>query len=153
MSLIRATIREDLPALGQVLDSIDLFPATMLAEMAEPYFEQSAGTDRWYTLLREEQPVAFAYCVQELLTAGTHNLLAIGVLKTAQGQGLGQALMQHVEQELAAAGGRILIVDTSGASELALTRRFYEGLGYQLEATIRDFWQDGEDKVTYWKRL
>ena len=61
--------------------------------------------------------------------------------------------MTSLENQLQAAGHRILIVDTSGTADFELTRRFYEKLNYHKEAVIRDFWADGDDKVTYWKRL
>ena len=41
----------------------------------------------------------------------------------------------------------------SGAPEFELTRKFYEQLGYTKEAVIREFWQKGEDKVIFWKKL
>jgi ribosomal protein S18 acetylase RimI-like enzyme len=34
-----------------------------------------------------------------------------------------------------------------------LTRRFYTTLNYAHEATIRDYYKDGEDKIVFWKRL
>ena len=46
-----------------------------------------------------------------------------------------------------------MIVETSGADEFRLTRKFYENLNYHKEATIRDFWSEGDDKVIYWKKL
>ncbi|MBK6785246.1 MAG: hypothetical protein IPG79_16975 [Saprospiraceae bacterium] len=46
-----------------------------------------------------------------------------------------------------------MIVDTSGTDDFRLTRNFYEKLGYNKEAVIRDFWKEGDDKVIYWKKL
>lgn len=36
---------------------------------------------------------------------------------------------------------------------IALTRKFYQQLGYEKEAVIRDFWDTGDDKVTFRKVL
>lgn len=61
--------------------------------------------------------------------------------------------MDHVERDLTARGARILLVKTSGVPEFARTRRFYGGLGYDEEARIRDFYEDGDDKVVFRKAL
>lgn len=61
--------------------------------------------------------------------------------------------MAFIEGYLRDNGNRILIVDTSGTPEFDLTRAFYFKIGYTREAVIRDFWKDGDDKVTFWKKL
>ena len=61
--------------------------------------------------------------------------------------------MRHVEQALAARGGRVLLVETSGLPGFERTRAFYRKLGYDEEARIREFYQAGEDKVVFRKAL
>jgi hypothetical protein len=61
--------------------------------------------------------------------------------------------MRALEETLRAGGHRILIVDTSGDPAFARTRSFYRGNGYAEEARIREFWDVGIDKVTFWKHL
>lgn len=61
--------------------------------------------------------------------------------------------MRHAEAALTAAGKRLLLVDTSGTEGFASVRKFYTALGYEREAVIRSFWGEGDDKVTFWKRL
>lgn len=45
------------------------------------------------------------------------------------------------------------MVETSGLPEYERTRRFYDHIGHDQEARIRDFHAVGEDKVVFWKRL
>jgi ribosomal protein S18 acetylase RimI-like enzyme len=61
--------------------------------------------------------------------------------------------MRHVEQNLVARGGRMLLVETSGLSGFENTRAFYKKLGYDEEARIREFYQAGEDKIVFRKVL
>jgi ribosomal protein S18 acetylase RimI-like enzyme len=61
--------------------------------------------------------------------------------------------MEAVEAQLATEGVRILLVDTSGTAEFKRTRAFYDMLGYEREARIRDYWSEGDDKVTFRKSL
>ena len=48
---------------------------------------------------------------------------------------------------------RILIVETLGTDEFLQTREFYLKNGFDEEARIRDFYEDGGDKVVFWKRV
>ena len=150
---IRKAKCSDIPHLKEVLNTIELFPAEMLEEMMADYLENQESQEIWLTAVENEIPIALAYCAPEKLTEGTFNLYAIGVKGDIQGKGIGAKLMTFLENQLQSAGHRILIVDTSGTADFELTRRFYEKLNYHKEAVIRDFWADGDDKVTYWKRL
>jgi len=153
MHEIKMVAKEDLPELKSVLDSIDLFPSEMLDDMISDYFSNPESEEMWFTTLENMKPVAIGYCAPEKLTEGTYNLYAIGVKSNLQGKGLGSKMMGFVENKLKDRGARVLIVDTSGSDDFALTRKFYEKLDYSKEAVIRDFWDEGDDKVVYWKRI
>eukprot|EP00045_Choanoeca_perplexa_P020690 m.4863 g.4863 ORF g.4863 m.4863 type:complete len:155 (-) comp7242_c0_seq1:230-694(-) len=88
-----------------------------------------------------------------LMTNATHNLLFIAVKPSVQGQGVGSAMMAHVEKKLSSAAQRLLIVETSDLPEMAATRSFYSKLGYTMSAAIPDFYDDNDGKVVFWKRL
>ncbi len=70
-----------------------------------------------------------------------------------QDLGIGRQLVKQVEELLAAKQKRVLIVETSSGENFVSTRNFYQKLGYTKEASIREFWKAGEDKVVYWKKL
>jgi len=153
MSAIRKVNKEDLNALKEVIDSNGLFPSELLEGMIEYYFNNPASKDIWLTTERDNIPIAIAYCAPERMTEGTYNLYLIAVHKGYQGLGIGAEIMSYVEHFLAAQGERILLVETSGLPEFELTRKFYDKCQYHQEATIRDFYRDGEDKIVFWKKL
>lgn len=153
MNKIRKVIKNDIEGLKTVLNSIELFPAEMLDDMILDYFNNPNTEDIWLTVLQNDKPVAIGYCAPEKLTDGTYNLYAIGVHRDLQGKGIGGEMMTFIENHLKNAGHRILIVETSGTAEFELTRAFYAKRSYTKEATIRDFWKEGDDKVIFWKRL
>jgi len=150
---IRPVVKADIQALKAVVDSCELFPSEYLEGMMADYFENAETTDRWFTYLDKDIPVAIGYCVPEKLTDGTYNLLALGVHKEAQGKGIARQMMSFIEHQLKQDDGRILIVETSSDDAQAAARSFYAKIGYRQVATIPDFWKDGEDKIVYWRRV
>ena len=150
--IIRPITRDDLPALKAVIDANGLFPADMLDEMTMSYFEDRSSSEIWLTA-GTDGPTALAYCAPERMTEGTWNLMLIAVHPAWQGQGVGTKLTTHIETMLAAAGERVLLVETSGLPEFDRRRTFYRRLGYAEEARIRDFYRAGEDKIVFHKAL
>lgn len=151
--MIRPATSNDIPSMKQLLSTIELFPPEMLEAQMEGYLNDKDSKDLWYIHESNEVVIGFCYSASEQLTDNTYNLIAVGVRKDQQGKGIGKSLMTYVESELSKIGGRILIVDTSGTDDFVLTRKFYKDLGYTKEAVIRDYWAEGDDKVTFWKRL
>lgn len=153
MMEIRMITEGDIPELKLVLDSIELFPSEILDNMIFDFLNNPESEEIWFTTLENSKAVAIGYCAPEKLTEGTYNLYAIGVKSNLQGKGVGSKMMGFIENKLKNRGARLLIVDTSGTEDFALTRKFYKNLNYTEEAVIRDFWSEGDDKVVYWKRI
>lgn len=149
---IKPTSANDIAGLQAVLDGTELFPSEMLPDMLAPSL---AGETEalWLTCHINGEAVGFCYTVPEDFADGTWNMLALGVRPDLQGKRIGTALVAAAERHLKDKGQRILIVDTSGTDDFALTRKLYAQNGYEEEARIRDFWADGDDKVTFRKAL
>jgi ribosomal protein S18 acetylase RimI-like enzyme len=148
----RAMSRDDLKAVSAILDRTELFPSEMLSEMAEPYL---VGREPhiWLVAESDGSVFGFAYCEPERMTDGTYNLLAIAVDPDRQNRGIGQHLVASVEQATKVSGGRVLLVETSSLPEYERTRSFYDQLGFDREAVIREFYAKGEDKVIFLKQI
>ena len=95
--------------------------------------------------------VGFGYCRAEPFTEGTWNLLAIGVRAAEQGKGFGAKLIRYIEQALS--NERLLMVETSGLDDFDKTRSFYIKCGYDLVATIPEYWAENDHKVIFCKKL
>lgn len=149
---IKPTTADDIPALMALVDQTELFPSDMLPDMVASSLSGDTE-DFWLTCHWDGVAVGFCYTVPEALAEGTWNMLALAVRPDLQGKRLGTMLVAAAEQHLKAKNQRILIVDTSGTDDFALTRKFYAKNGYDEEARIRDFWADGDDKVVFRKAL
>jgi ribosomal protein S18 acetylase RimI-like enzyme len=87
------------------------------------------------------------------LTSGVFDLYWIAVDATTHRNGVGRKLLTATEDEVHKANGRMLIAETSGTLHYEPTRKFYLGMGYAIEATIKDFYSEGDDLVIFIKRF
>lgn len=88
-------------------------------------------------------------------TVGSFDLYWIAVDPRRRRAGLGRALLRRTEQLIAAAPhhGRAVYIETSNKALYEPTRAFYRACGYEPEAVLRDFYNTGDDKVIYVRRL
>jgi ribosomal protein S18 acetylase RimI-like enzyme len=150
---IRKVTSQDVVGLKEILVSSELFPPEYLDDMIADYFSNPGTEDIWVTYVEDNVAIGFGYCAPEEFTNGTYNLYAIAVRKEFQRKGIGRAIVNFVEELLTELQARVLIVETSGKGQYTPAQQFYVGLGYKNVATIPDFWNAGEDKIVFWKRL
>lgn len=157
-AVIRRTTADETDLLvGMAADTGVFKPLEMvtLRELLAEYHAapDDAGDHRAVTLELDGRPAGFAYFAPTAMTDRTWHLYWIFVRKAGQAKGLGSRLLGHVEEEVRAAGGRLLLIETSGMPAYEPTRRFYLKLGYEQEAVVRDFYADGDDQVIFRKRF
>jgi ribosomal protein S18 acetylase RimI-like enzyme len=126
-----------------------------VSELWDEYLQNgSEKTGYSFIVMKEgENVLGYACFGPRALTDGTYDLYWIATDRNIKRRGVGRTLMEQSEKDVAAMGGRLLVVETSGKAEYAPTRAFYEGIGYNKEAVITDFYADGDDLVIYTKKL
>ena len=87
------------------------------------------------------------------LTTGVFYLYWIAVDSAIHRKGIGRKLLVATEEQVRLANGRLLIAETSGTPHYEPTRNFYYGMGYALEALIKDFYSVGDDLAIFIKRF
>lgn len=152
-SQLRAMKQNDLPAVKSIIDANEMFPSEYLDEMTSEYF--SSDSQEVWTVADNEKAgiVAVSFCSPERMTEGTWNLLMIAVQPKYQCVGIGKAMMQQAESQVKGQEARILLVETSGLPAYEKTREFYPKCGYKQVAVIPDYYDEGDDKVVFWKSL
>ena len=151
--MIRTTKAADTAAILALANAAIGFEPDEQAELSATLDQHIAGNSAAFWLTDEDKGeiIVAAYCAPEAMTNGTWNLLFIAIHPDHQGQGRGKALMEFVEQHLAAQGDRLLLVETLASFED--TRAFYKRCDYEEEARIRDYYAQGQDKIIYRKML
>ena len=87
------------------------------------------------------------------VTVGTYDVYWIAVAPHIQKKGVGRKLLSHVEDEIASKNGKLIIIETSSQHKYEPTRNFYIRTHYIMEARIKDFYSEGDDRLIYVKRL
>jgi ribosomal protein S18 acetylase RimI-like enzyme len=100
-----------------------------------------------------DEPVGYACFGATPGTDRTWDLYWIAVHPDAQRTGAGAALMSEVERRLDERRARLLVIETSSRDDYAPTRRFYQKRGYMEAARLRDFYDQGDDRVVLTRRF
>jgi len=104
----------------------------------------------------DETVAGVAYLAAEPFSDRCFNLYFLAVDPERHGRGIGSRLVAEVEQRLLSLGpglARVLLIETSSTPQYEATRAFYSAKGYTHEATVRDFYGPGDDKIVFWKLL
>ncbi len=154
---IRAMTQADKPAIMQILRHTPEFkPAEVL--VAEEVIDGYLGTPDhcgYFALVAElgSDIVGYICYGATPLTESTWDVYWMAVAPDRQGQGIGGILMETCVKNIREAGGKLAIIETSSIPEYERTRRFHYHHGFELIATIPDFYAPGDDMVLLQKRL
>jgi ribosomal protein S18 acetylase RimI-like enzyme len=155
---IRQLITADRPAVDRILRDVGNFsPAEIdcALELVDVYLGQPLQKD--YRLVVAEVAAegvcGYACWGPTPLTHGTYDFYWLATHPRMQGRGVGKALMGYVEDRVRSEKGRLLVLETSSKESYGKTVEFYHRLGYEEVTRIRDFYDIGDDKLIFIKRL
>lgn len=152
--MIRTTNNTDATAIIEIIEQSGQFDAEGLAHV-QGILEQhlSGNGDGIWLTADDGQPVGVAFCAPEPVAAGTWNLQMLWIRADRHGQGHGSSLVGQIEHELRSRAARLLIVETSSLPAFATARSFYANCSFTLEASIKNFFTVGDDKLVFTKAL
>jgi GNAT superfamily N-acetyltransferase len=90
-------------------------------------------------------PVSMSKTCFDLYWIATHN--------SYRGKGIGRQLLEETIRQAGNMGCKIIIAETSGLEHYSPTRAFYISNKFDLEARLRDFYDEGDDKLFYTRRI
>ncbi len=158
--MIRPADPVDTPALLALADASGLFQPleveALLGSVLDDFHANRLGPGHQVQVWSDSPagtPAGWVYFAPTDKADGVWDLWWIGVAPARQGQGIGSELIRFVEGQVRAAGGRLLVVETSSLPALDPTRAFYARHGYARCGMVPDFYADGDGKVIYAKRV
>jgi GNAT superfamily N-acetyltransferase len=114
------------------------------------------GQDDYHPFVLEEEDrtvAAYACFGKNPMTKATFDLYWLATRSDRMGKGYGRKIVAFVEEEVKRRGGRLLVIETSSKESYGTTREFYLKIGCTLAATLPDYYDEGDDKLIYLKRI
>lgn len=148
----------DRPALEQILSSSGYFydfEIEVALSLADETFEkgQEKSGYYWIRLLEDSKVIGFANFGPNPSSVYSWDLYWIAIQEEYRKKHFGSLILKEAEERIRSLGGRIVWIETSGRPLYEPTRHFYLKNGYETEATLRDFYGPGDDKIVYRKFL
>jgi ribosomal protein S18 acetylase RimI-like enzyme len=149
---------DDRDAIRDILLTSGIFEQSD-AECVDEMFVETWRTPRpdSYRWLRctdaAQRVIGFACYGTESLTQDTWDLFWICVRPEARGLGAGRLLIDEAVQRAQRDGGRLMVIYTSSTDAYTAARRLYVAAGFAQNATIPDYYKDGDSLHIYWRRL
>jgi len=149
---------EDRKQIEEILRSTDFFYEFEIKTALEIADETiSKGMDGsgyyWLKIIDKDGLVAFGNYGKDDFSVHSWDLYWIAVHQNSRHKKLGSALLKAAEEDIRKRGGKILWIETSGRPLYASTEAFYKRNGYELQASLKDFYGPGDPKQIYAKVL
>ncbi len=149
--------KKDIKRIREIVESTGFFydfETDVAVELVEERLRDGESTG-YHFVFAEVDGVTAAYsCFGHIeMTKSCFDLYWIVTHHDFRGKGVGKKLLDKTYEEARKMGCKIIIAETSGREHYAPTRAFYDSAGYTLEAIIKDYYDDGDDKLMYTKRI
>jgi len=154
---VRTTVKhEDIENVKRITESTGFFYDHEVEVAISLVIDTLKNPEEYNFVLIEDdngKTIAFSNFGEIPCTKKRFDIYWIVVDNDQRGKGLGKILIAETEKRIKELGGEIAYLETSSTEKYHPTRKFYEGLNYDKEVVMKDFYADGDDKVIYSKRL
>ena len=154
MEISEGIRREDKKRLEEILISSGYFYDFEISTALELADETiSKGMEKsgyyWFKAAEGNEILAFANYGKNEFSVHSWELYWIAVHQDFRNMKIGRVLLKAIEEKVKQRGGRILWIETSGRPLYAPTEEFYKRNGYELQASLKDFYGPGDPKQIY----
>jgi GNAT superfamily N-acetyltransferase len=147
----------DIQRIMEIVDSTKFFydhEVEVAVELVTERLDKGESTG-YYFVFAEIDGVTVAYSCYGPITMSktSFDLYWIATHNDYRGKGIGKKLLEETCNQAREMGCSIIIAETSGLEHYAPTRAFYINNNFELKARLTDFYDFGDDKLFYTKRI
>ena len=147
----------DIDHVGEIVRSTGFFREDEVLVAIELLKERlDKGPESGYEFVFAEaggRPVAYTCYGPIPCSLISYDLYWIVTHNAYRGKGIGRLIMAETESLIRKAGGKAIYIETSSKEMYKPTRIFYEKNNYMIKARCEDFYDMGDDKLVYIKKL
>jgi GNAT superfamily N-acetyltransferase len=149
--------KKDITRVMEIVESTKFFydhEVEVAAELVAERLSHGESTG-YFFVFAEADGVTVAYsCFGPISMSKTcFDLYWIATHNDCRGKGIGKKLLEETFNQARQMGCKIIIAETSGLEHYAPTRAFYISNKFELEASLKNFYDEGDDKLFYTKRI
>lgn len=123
-------------------------------ELVQERLNKGIESGYYFLFAEKDREVAGYSCFGPIpCTVESYDIYWIAVQEELRGSGLGAEILKRVEERIREIGGKRIYVETSSREQYKPTRSFYSRCGYRKDATLKNFYSPGDDKVIYLRVL
>lgn len=149
--------KKDIKRIREIVISTKFFydhEVEVAVELIEERLNKGESTGYHFVFAEVEGVTAAYSCYGPIaLTKSSFDLYWIVTHNDYRGKGIGKKLLEETYKLARGMGCTLIIAETSGLAHYAPTRSFYDNNNFTLEARLRDFYDKGDDKYIYFKKL
>jgi len=158
MTKIRSIEAKDREAVRNLIDGTAVFKpheVDVAMELVDISLTRPDQDDYHPFVLEEDDGTVAAYACfgRNPMTKATFDLYWLATRADRMGKGYGRKIVSFVEEEVKKHGGKLLVIETSSKESYGSTREFYIKIGCTLAAQLPDYYDEGDDKLIYLKRI
>jgi GNAT superfamily N-acetyltransferase len=150
-------VESDIKRVFDIVESTKFFydhEVEIAAELVEERLSQGESSGYYFVFAEVDNVTAAYSCYGPITMSKTcFDLYWIATHNNFRGKGIGKLLLAETCNQARIMGCKILIAETSGLEHYAPTRAFYISNNFDLEARLKDFYAEGDDKLFYTKRI
>lgn len=146
----------DIKNIKEILSSTGYFNASpdemaVAVELAELALREGNTPENYAFLFMQycEKTIGYVCFARVPCTRSTYEIYWLGVHNEFRGKGYGKSLMQEAISYIRQFGATKIVLQTAGRDLYIPTQKFYEAVGYKLEARLKDYYDKGDDGLIY----
>jgi len=149
--------QSDLQSVDEILRSTDFFredEIEVAVELVQERLDKGKESGYEFVFLDiDEKTVAYVCFGLIPCSLISYDLYWIGTHQDYRGKGMGKIILLETEKIVKELGGKAIYIETSSKQKYLPTQKFYENNNYDLKFVYEDFYDVGDSKFVYVKKL
>lgn len=149
--------QSDLQSVAEILKSTDFFrpdEIEVAVELVQERLDKGVESGYEFVFLDiDDKTVAYVCFGLIPCSLISYDLYWIGTHQNYRGIGLGKIILLETEKLVKQLGGKAIYIETSSKQKYLPTQKFYENNNYDLKFVYDDFYDVGDSKFVYVKKV